>query len=227
MTKKPLSFKLILHGSGLEQFTNRQLKLNKPETIKLFSLPSTSLLAGFEFRIHYGHSVYKHNDETIYKLPFATNSAYRVTQSHSNISTHHLGNHYAIDWAMPEGVAVHAARGGIVVSTYSKSKKGGLNTKATANHIWIQHSDGSIGKYMHLMNQGVYVSEGQNISAGDFIGAAGNTGYSSGSHLHFSVSTLSEFELTPATQTLYSTHNVKFKTHSGIQTIENGITYRH
>jgi murein DD-endopeptidase MepM/ murein hydrolase activator NlpD len=51
----------------------------------------------------------------------------------------------------------------------------------------IQHSDGTIGNYAHLLKHGVRVSVGQKIAAGAVIGLSGNTGFSSGPHLHFSV----------------------------------------
>jgi hypothetical protein len=59
-----------------------------------------------------------------------------------------------------------------------------------ANEIRIQHIDGTYAVYAHLAHGGVYVYAGQRIAAGQQIGLAGSTGYSSGPHLHFAVQTV-------------------------------------
>ncbi len=219
-TNKPLSFALFLQPGYLEGLNPGTLYLSEPSTtiLALFPIPATPW--GFEYRIHYGHQRHEHDDDYLYSLPFAPGSTYPITQSHDNLSTHHRGNRYAIDWNMPVGDAVHAARDGLVVSTYHLSAKSSPTGEATANHIWIRHSDGTIGKYLHLDHEGVFVEEGQSVEAGQLIGSAGNTGYSSGSHLHFSVSTLGG-------ESLYQTFNVKFKTRSGAQTLVSGREYLH
>ena len=51
----------------------------------------------------------------------------------------------------------------------------------------IRHSDNTIGRYYHLIKDGVRVVPGQKVKVGDFIGLSGNTGYSDGPHLHFDV----------------------------------------
>lgn len=56
-----------------------------------------------------------------------------------------------------------------------------------ANKIRILHDDGTIAIYAHLSLETVQVYEGLKISAGELIGYSGNTGYSTGPHLHFSI----------------------------------------
>ncbi|MFB3104665.1 MAG: hypothetical protein ACE1ZA_07015, partial [Pseudomonadales bacterium] len=147
-TNKPLSFALFFHPDYLEGLNPDTLHLSEPSTtvLALFPLPATPW--GYEYRVHYGHERHEHDDDYLYTLPFALGSTYPVTQSHDNLSTHHRGNRYAIDWGMPRGDAVHAARDGVVVSTYRLSAKNSVTGEATANHIWIRHSDGTIGKYL-------------------------------------------------------------------------------
>lgn len=61
----------------------------------------------------------------------------------------------------------------------------GLNHPSMGNYIYINHNNGYISIYMHLAD--VFVSQGQTVSKGDTIGTMGNTGRSTGTHLHFAV----------------------------------------
>lgn len=86
-------------------------------------------------------------------------------------------NHQGLDFAAPTGTAVVAAMSGRVVSA---GVFGGYG-----NQVLLQHADGSQTRYGHLSQIGVGV--GQSVAAGERIGAVGNTGVSTGSHLHFEV----------------------------------------
>lgn len=86
-------------------------------------------------------------------------------------------NHQGIDFAAPIGTAVVAAMPGRVVSA---GVLGGYG-----NQVLLQHADGSQTRYGHLSTIGV--RPGQVLSAGQRIGAVGNTGVSTGAHLHFEV----------------------------------------
>lgn len=86
-------------------------------------------------------------------------------------------NHQGLDFAAPTGTAVVAAMSGRVVSA---GVFGGYG-----NQVLLQHADGSQTRYGHLSQIGVGV--GQAVAAGEQIGAVGNTGVSTGSHLHFEV----------------------------------------
>jgi murein DD-endopeptidase MepM/ murein hydrolase activator NlpD len=55
------------------------------------------------------------------------------------------------------------------------------------NYVLIRHEDGSLGHYCHLQKGGVCVKPGDTVAAGDRIARSGNTGFSSGPHLHFCV----------------------------------------
>jgi cysteine-rich repeat protein len=57
----------------------------------------------------------------------------------------------------------------------------------SANSVWIQHVDGSVAAYLHLVKSGVAVFKDQRVFRGDKIGSAGNTGCSTEAHLHFHV----------------------------------------
>ncbi len=216
--RKPLSFRLFLTDNltGAEQ---PAVRLDGPGRQTLVSFRRPAGPWGFEYRVHYGHTAHAHDESAVYELPFAPGAGYLVAQAHTNVTTHRLGNRHALDFAMPVGQPVHAARGGEVVSVYAGSTRGDTSGSATANHIWIRHPDGTIGKYLHLDCDGVLVAEGDRVAAGARIGTSGNTGFSRGAHLHFSVSSLGG----PA---LYRTFNVPFTTEQGSTTLVGGERYR-
>ena len=88
-------------------------------------------------------------------------------------STYHQG----VDLDTGTGWPVVAARAG----TVSIAGWG----KAAGNYVQINHHDGFTSIYMHLSSIGV--SAGQHVSAGQYIGATGSTGVSTGDHLHFGI----------------------------------------
>jgi murein DD-endopeptidase MepM/ murein hydrolase activator NlpD len=90
---------------------------------------------------------------------------------------------------MKIGTKIYASRGGVVTHLKKDGKYGGANKKYLdeANYITLRHSDGTYGKYTHLRHNGVLVSVGDKVKRGQHIGYSGNTGYSSGPHLHFIV----------------------------------------
>ena len=92
---------------------------------------------------------------------------------------------YAMDFAMPEGTPIIAARGGVVVKT--ENLQAGRGTHPSGNFVRILHPDGTMGVYLHLMQGSVVVGEGQRVAQGELLARSGNTGRSSGPHLHFVV----------------------------------------
>ncbi|NOQ16288.1 MAG: peptidoglycan DD-metalloendopeptidase family protein, partial [Methyloprofundus sp.] len=97
---------------------------------------------------------------------------------------------YAVDFAMPEGSEVHAARAGVVMSLENDFFKGGVDKQAyiaRANSVRVLHDDGSIAVYAHLQVERAQVYEGMRVKAGQLIAFSGSTGFSTGPHLHFAV----------------------------------------
>lgn len=154
-------------------------------------------------------------------LPYKSGS-YRVTQSGlGETHTEGSGSENAIDWAMPVGTVVCAAREGTVVSLRQDSTLGVKNPKfiSSGNFVIIRHDDGTFAEYGHLKRKGVLVWLGQRVSSGAVIGFSGGTGYSSGPHLHFCV-----FQNVDA-QTRRSIP-LQFRTKSGtVETLKNGQDY--
>lgn len=210
---KPLSVQLYFTTPNLKHLRPAAVQLDRPAVVPLIEFDQPAGAWGYEYRTHYGHATFTHDDDHVYELPFTVGRSFRVAQAHDLLATHRMGNRFAIDWAMPIGEAVLAARAGRVVSTFDRS-----NGPQTGNHIWIQHSDGTIGKYLHLAYQGVHVQEGALVDSGTIIGTSGDTGFSRGPHLHFSVSTLGG-------DYLYQTFNVRFRTSRGVMQLSGGETY--
>lgn len=99
-------------------------------------------------------------------------------------------NRYAIDFACAEGTPVVAARDGLVMQVESDFDKAGLDREkygGRANFVRVLHDDGTMGLYAHLRPEGVLVRVGQRVHAGQRIGLSGNTGFTTGPHLHFAV----------------------------------------
>lgn len=88
-------------------------------------------------------------------------------------STYHKG----VDWATPTGTAVVASSGGVVAKAGWGSGYGYV--------VYINHPDGRQTRYGHLSK--VLVSAGQTVSQGQKIALSGNTGVSTGPHLHFEI----------------------------------------
>lgn len=86
-------------------------------------------------------------------------------------------NHKGIDWATPVGTAVMASSAGTVTKAGWGSGYGYV--------VYINHSDGRQTRYGHLSK--VLVSPGQTVSQGQKIALSGNTGVSTGPHLHFEI----------------------------------------
>jgi murein DD-endopeptidase MepM/ murein hydrolase activator NlpD len=55
------------------------------------------------------------------------------------------------------------------------------------NFVLIRHDDGTLAHYCHLKKNGVLVKVGQQVETGQPIARSGNTGFSSGPHLHFCI----------------------------------------
>jgi murein DD-endopeptidase MepM/ murein hydrolase activator NlpD len=89
-----------------------------------------------------------------------------------------LGEHSGIDFGIPQGTPIKAAESGYIA-------KVAIGTKYYGNYIMIIHGGNITTLYAHLSS--VKVSQDQYVNRGDIIGYSGNTGFSSGPHLHFEV----------------------------------------
>lgn len=131
----------------------------------------------------------KYIDDTsyVYSLPFVNNKKVFLIQGYDSKMSHK--GEYALDFKVRKKTKVCAARNGIVIASRGDSDKGGLKPEnlSDGNYVSIQHADGSVAHYWHLIKDGALVKVGDTIQKGQLIGLSGNTGYSAFPHLHFEV----------------------------------------
>lgn len=118
---------------------------------------------------------------------------YTITQGYgkTKYSGHYAsGKHNGVDLANKVGTPVYAAADGKVVAIGNNGKY------AYGKWIAIDHGNGLTTLYGHLSVQNV--SKGTKVTRGQKIGSMGNTGYSTGAHLHFSVFSSKSFDVVPS-----------------------------
>ena len=130
-----------------------------------------------------------HDDDHLYALPYAPGKSYRVLQGYGSRFSHTGLEEFAVDFDMPEGTPVHAARAGVVARVEESHSIGCWRDGCGryANYIVVLHNDGTTGEYYHLQQGGALVEVGQSVARGQRIGLSGNTGHSTMPHLHFAV----------------------------------------
>jgi len=128
-----------------------------------------------------------HSKDYPYHIPYSKKRKYEVIQSFNGKFSHRLPtSKYAIDFDMPIGTPILAAREGIISGTEDQfTEHGGRDFMGKANYIVITHDDGTMAQYLHLDHKGVKVSEGDRVERGQLIGYSGHTGFSTRPHLHF------------------------------------------
>jgi murein DD-endopeptidase MepM/ murein hydrolase activator NlpD len=161
------------------------------KTIEAFRLTPTGKDWSFNYTNHFTVGAFdvKHDDSVLYSLPYMPGASFKVTQGYRGSFSHTGPDEFATDWKMPEGTPVLAAREGIVVSVKDQFSKGGPHRKYEdcANMVVVQHKDGTMAHYCHLAPRSARVRIGDKVRAGELLAASGNTGFTSGPHLHFAV----------------------------------------
>ena len=158
---------------------------------------------GFSYRLRYtvmpGDFRAQADEGAQYRVPFGGNERFGVAQAFGGKASHtDKQNYYAVDIVMPVGTPVLAARDGVVMTVDNDFFGAGLDMARygdRANNIRIVHSDGTMAVYAHLELESAHVQVGDHVRAGQELALSGDTGYTSGPHLHFCVQVNSNMAL--------------------------------
>src|ERR1043166_636613 len=131
------------------------------------------------------------DNDADYAMPFKPGRRYVVMQGPRGSFSHFAGSgsEIAVDWDVPEGTTICAARDGRVVGVGDDSTVSGTDPKfkPLGNYVIIKHADGTFADYHHLKTDGALVKVGDQVTTGQPIGLSGATGFASKPHLHFMV----------------------------------------
>lgn len=147
---------------------------------------------GTSFRYQWGWVIgdvsADHDDSVRYRMPFGGTEPRPLSQGVDGEFTHQGAHRYAFDFAMPIGTPILAARSGLVIRVSDGHTRHGISDEflTRANAVLVMHDDRTIATYAHL-DPGAGVREGMRVRTGEVIGFSGNTGFSTGPHLHFDV----------------------------------------
>lgn len=164
------------------------------DEVRLFTLIPSAAGRQPDIRYRYtwvpGDPLSEHRPDRPYRVPFTVAAAYTVSQAYPQAITHDTpDSRHAVDISMPVGTDIHAARGGVVFEVASTNFRGGVDPAdaPAANLVRILHDDGTYAVYAHLNWNTIRVRPGDVVSRGEYIADSGNTGFTSGPHLHFAV----------------------------------------
>jgi murein DD-endopeptidase MepM/ murein hydrolase activator NlpD len=188
----PVSIKLDIELTNLSSSNGNNKIFLVPANTKGFILTTLQIIdkntgTGFKTKslFNYGDANLKDYVDYQYSLPFQTGKSFSVFQGYNGSFSHQ--NENSLDFTMPVGTEVLAARDGIVIKVVEKNNMNCAEKKCAEfnNYILIYHNDGTFSQYVHLKMNGIVVKEGDVIKENDLLGYSGNVGWSNGPHLHF------------------------------------------
>jgi murein DD-endopeptidase MepM/ murein hydrolase activator NlpD len=187
----PVEFGLKVKDGDGRGRAARQVVAPRSEVV-LLEVPAPPGMGEIAFDYGYviGEPGVTHAPTRPYRAPFGLAQAFTVSQAPPDAVTHRdVSSRNAVDIAMPVGTAVHAAREGRVINVAHQFFRGGLaiENREEANFVQVLHDDGTTAIYAHLQMDTIRVRPGQRVQRGEYIANSGNTGFSSGPHLHFVV----------------------------------------
>jgi murein DD-endopeptidase MepM/ murein hydrolase activator NlpD len=150
--------------------------------------PELGIAYRYEWGAAPGSMLARHDDSWRYRMPFGGDAPRILGQGVGGRYSHEGSGRYAFDFSMPWGTPVLAARGGRVIAVRDDARASGAMRRRydQANAVEVLHDDGTIATYAHLQ-RGALVEVGQAVATGEPLGLSGDTGFSTGPHLHFMV----------------------------------------
>ena len=190
----PVSTKIDFELNNLDSSNGNSVTFLVPARIKKHLLTTLTIVkpnAGYGFKnkanSNYGDTNLKTYTDYSYSLPFGTGKSFKVDQGYNGSFSHQ--NENALDFTMPVGTEIFAARAGVVVKVVQIFNQSCPERRCTEfnNYIIIYHDDGTFSRYDHIRQNGSTVKEGERLKENQLIGYSGNVGFSNGPHLHFMV----------------------------------------
>jgi murein DD-endopeptidase MepM/ murein hydrolase activator NlpD len=153
------------------------------------SAPSAAQPAVARADVQLGRVDADHDDSYLYRLPYAGDVGFPIIQAYGAKLSHGGAERFTLDFGMPVGTPVHAAREGVVALVEDSHDVGCAREDCGrfANFVVVLHSDGTTGEYFHLERGSVQVRVGERVARGQWLARSGNTGFSTAPHLHFGV----------------------------------------
>ncbi len=147
-----------------------------------------SIRPDLSIAIDLGSSTTEPDADHRYAVPFGGDARRELTQGFDGADSHSASMRYSLDFAMPEGTPILAARAGTVLYLQDGFTEGRADPDLLeqANLVVVAHSDGTMASYGHL-TPGIPVSVGDIVGEGDVLGSSGATGFVGQPHLHFHV----------------------------------------
>lgn len=164
-----------------------EIKLTELHSIE----PTLPAVAQIECSAMIGDPNAPARDGVAYAVPFYPGTKFSLDQGFGGEHSHHEPeSRHSLDLGVPEGTPVIAARGGVVMQVEEDFRASGSDAKRygdRSNYVRVLHDDGSMALYAHLAPRTILFRPGDRIRTGNFLAKSGNTGFSTGPHLHFSV----------------------------------------
>ncbi|WP_312766926.1 M23 family metallopeptidase [Epilithonimonas sp.] len=170
--------KYVIEGNTAKVRLAQFIPLDKKHAFAFKKIPKFSIRIGNIWKEDY-------DSDYVYDLPYLKREKFLLSQGYYGWETHQ--NQNALDFKMPEGTEILAAREGYVIELKQDSNTGCPDRSCAnqGNYIKIIHADGTIADYYHIRMNGAKVKFGDKVEKGQTIALSGNTGWSTGPHLHF------------------------------------------